>query len=193
MPYDEMPSFMAALRAEMITAAAALEWTILSAVRSDNTFGMVWPEIDVDKKIWTIPAQRMKAESDHRVPLTDRMIEILEGRSRDTKFVFSGENPKKKLPHEKMLKVLKTLRPGVTVHGCRTSFRTWAGEETSFAREILEKALAHTVGDETERAYDRGDLFEKRRKLMNAWARYCASTPRAARTSNVVVLRGSTS
>jgi integrase len=175
MPYDELSGFMAKLRATTGTPAAALEWTILTAVRSDNTFAATWPEIDVEKKVWTIPAARMKADSDHRVPLTGRMIEILKKMDRHTTFVFSGLNPKKKLPHEKMLKVLKALRPGLTVHGFRTTLRTWGAEKTNFAREILEKALAHTVGDETERAYNRGDLFEKRRRLMEAWTAYCES------------------
>jgi integrase len=173
MPYDELPGFMGKLRATMGTPAAALEWTILTAVRSDNTFAATWTEIDTDRKVWTIPRERMKSDSDHRVPLTDRMIEILAKLDRRTTFVFSGKNPKKKLQHEKMLKVLKALRPGLTVHGFRTTFRTWGAEETNFAREILEKALAHTVGDETERAYDRGDLFEKRRRMMADWAAYC--------------------
>jgi integrase len=174
MPYDEIPGFMGKLRAQTGTPAAALEWTILTVVRSDNTFAAVWPEIELDKKVWTIPAARMKADSDHRVPMTDRMVEILEGMDRGTTFIFSGENPKKKLPHEKMLKSLKAIRPGFTVHGFRSTFKDWASEQTAYANEVSEIALAHTVGDKVENAYRRTDLFEKRRALMADWAAYCS-------------------
>jgi integrase len=187
MPYDELPGFMGKLRAETGTPAAALEWTILTAVRSDNTFAATWSEIDLEKKVWAIPAERMKADSDHRVPLTDRMIEILEKLDRGTTFVFAGQNPKKKLPHEKMLKLLKALRPGLTVHGFRSTFKDWASEQTAYANEVSEMALAHTVGDKVENAYRRTDLFEKRRRLMADWAQYCASVP--ATRSKVVPMR----
>jgi integrase len=175
MPYDELPGFMNKLRAETSTEAAALEWTILTAVRSDNTFAATWPEIDADKKVWTIPKERMKAAADHRVPLTDRAIEILKKRDRGTQFVFSGKNPKKKLPHEKMLKVLKALRPGLTVHGFRSTFKDWASEQTAYPNEVSEMALAHKVGDKVENAYRRTDLFERRRALMMDWAAYCST------------------
>lgn len=175
MPYAELPAFMVELREIKAEAARALEWTILSVVRSDNTFGLTWEsgEVDVNKKVWTIPAARMKADADHRVPLTDRMLEIVSDLSRDTKYVFSGENPKKKLPHEKMLMVLKSIRPGLTVHGFRSTFKDWASEQTGYANEVSEMALAHTVGDKVENAYRRTDLFEKRRALMDDWAAYC--------------------
>jgi integrase len=176
MPYDELPGFMGKLRATTGTPAAALEWTILTAVRSDNTFAATWPEIDLEKKVWVIPAARMKANSDHRVPLTDRMVEILSKMGRATAIIFSGENPKKKLPHEKMLMVLKVLRPGLTVHGFRSTFKDWASEQTAYANEVSEIALAHKVGDKVENAYRRTDLFEKRRALMNDWAAYCAGS-----------------
>jgi integrase len=168
---------MVKLRQLDTVAARALEWTILSVVRSDNTFALTWEsgELDLEKKIWTIPAARMKAAADHRVPLTDRLVEIISGLSRDTKYVFSGENPKKKLPHEKMLKALKSIRPGFTVHGFRSSFKDWASEQTSYANEVSEIALAHAVGDRVENAYRRTDLFEKRRLLMEDWAAFCES------------------
>ena len=107
-----------------------------SAVRSDNTFAAIWPEIDLDKRVWTIPGERMKVDSDFRVPLTNRAIEILKRLDRSTKFIFSGENPKKKLPHEKMLKALKALRPGLTVHGFRSTFRDWAAEQTRILAKL---------------------------------------------------------
>jgi integrase len=177
MPYDELPAFMGELRHQEGTAAAALEWTILTAVRSDDTFGFTWPEIDTEKKVWTIPAARMKAEADHRVPLTDRMLEIIEKLDRKTKFVFSGENPSKKLPHEDMLEVLKgDLGRPFTVHGFRSTFKDWASEETGYANEVSEMALAHKIPSKVEGAYRRGDLFEKRRALMADWAAFCAAT-----------------
>jgi integrase len=116
----------------------------------------------------------MKSAADHRVPLTDRMLEIVSGLSRDATYVFSGENPKKKLPHEKMLKALKSICSGFTVHGFRSTFKDWASEQTSYANEISEIALAHAVGDRVENAYRRTDLFEKRRALMADWDDFCA-------------------
>jgi integrase len=176
MPYDEVPSFMGKLRNEEgTTAAAALEWTNLAAARTDDTLGFTWPEIDTEKKVWTIPAARMKADADHRVPLSDRMLEILGKLDRGSMFVFSGRNPKKKLPHEAMLKVLKAIRASVTVHGFRSSFKDWASEQTVYANEVSEMALAHKIPSKVEGAYRRGDLFEKRRALMHDWAVYCLS------------------
>ena len=187
MPYDEIPDFMGELRQQTGNAAAALEWTILAAARTDDTLGAAWPEIDFAKKVWTIPAARMKAATDHRVPLTDRMIGIIESQSRDSKFVFSGKNPNKKLPHEAMLKVLKAIRPGITVHGYRSTFRDWAAERTSYPNHVVEMALAHAIGNKVEASYRRGDLFEKRQRLMADWAAYCAKKP--SNTANVTPLR----
>jgi integrase len=175
MPYDEIPDFMGELRAQPGIAAAALEWTILAAARTDDTLGAAWPEIDFAKKVWTIPSARMKAATDHRVPLTDRMTEILKNQSRGTKFVFSGKNPDKKLPHEAMLKVLKAVRPSVTVHGFRSTFKDWCSEQTGYSNEVSEMALAHKIASKVEGAYRRGDLFEKRQRLMADWAAYCGS------------------
>ncbi len=152
MPYDELPGFMWKLRAETGTPPAALEWTILTVVRSDNTFAATWPEIDLEKNVWIIPAERMKADADHRVPLTDRMIEILGKMDRSTTFIFSGENPTKKLPHEKMLKALKAIRPGLTVHGFRSSFKDWCSEHTAYPNEVSEMALAHKIPSKVEGA-----------------------------------------
>jgi integrase len=190
LPYDELPGLMGKLRKERGTSAAALEWTILTAVRSDNTLAAVWSEIDVGKKVWTIPKERMKADADHRVPLTERMIEILKAQSRDTDFVFSGVNPTKKLPHEAMLKTLKAIGASVTVHGFRSTFKDWASEQTAYSNEVSEMALAHKISDAVEAAYRRGDLFEKRRRLMEDWAAYCESPGLTG--DNVVTLRGAT-
>ncbi|MGR4929293.1 tyrosine-type recombinase/integrase [Bradyrhizobium sp. CAR08] len=178
MPYDDVPALMMKLRQETTTAAAALEWTILTAVRSDNTFAATWPEVDFEKRVWTIPAARMKADADLRVPLTDRAIEILNNLDATTAYIFSGENPKKKLPHEKMLKALKAIQPGLTVHGFRSTFKDWASEQTSYPNEVSEMALAHKVGGKVENAYRRTDLFNKRRALMDEWAAFCDGVER---------------
>ena len=187
MPYDEAPDFMGELRAQPGIAAAALEWTILAAARTNDTLGATWSEIDMAKRVWTIPAARMKAAVEHRVPLTDRLLEILENQSRDSKFVFSGKNPNKKLPQEAMLKVLKAIRPGITVHGFRSTFRDWAAERTSYPNHVVEMALAHAIGNKVEASYRRGDLFEKRQRLMADWAAYCAKP--VGKAKNVTPLR----
>jgi integrase len=189
LPYDELPGLMGKLREQAgAAAAAALEWTILTSVRSDNTLTAVWSEIDMGKKVWTIPKERMKTDADHRVPLTERMIEILEGLNRDTTFVFSGKNTKKQLSHEAMLIVLKGIRPGVTVHGFRSAFKDWASEQTAYSNEVSEMALAHKISNAVEAAYRRGDLFEKRRRLMADWEAYCCG-PIVDRQDNVVCIR----
>jgi integrase len=189
LPYDELPAFMGELRKKTDTASAALDWTILAAARTDDTRGAVWSEIDVDKKVWTIPAARMKAASDHRVPLTERMLEILDRLpNKGSRFVFPAKNPDKKLPHEWMLKALKAIRTSMTVHGFRSTFRDWAAEQTAYPNEVVEMALAHKISSKVEAAYRRGDLFEKRQRLMADWMRYCVSTP--ITRSNVVTLRG---
>jgi integrase len=161
--------------------ARALEWSILATARSDKTFGADPVEIDAAKGLWTISAARMKADADHRVPLRDRMLEILAKLPVGGKFVFPSRAGKK-LPHEAMLKVLRAIRPGMTVHGFRSTFRDWAAEQTSYPNEVVDEvvemalALAHAI-EKVEAAYRRGDLFEKRRRLMADWAAYCASPP----------------
>jgi integrase len=189
MPYDELPGFMGELRELKGTAAAALEWTILTAVRSDNTFSFTWPEVDTQKKIWTIPAARMKADVDHRVPLPDRAVEILEKLDRNTRFVFPGLDAEK-LPHEEMLEVLKDdLNRPFTVHGFRSTFKDWCSEQTAYPNEVSQIALAHKIPSKVEGAYRRGDLFEKRRRLMADWAAFCESPPVAKKGNVVVSLR----
>jgi integrase len=178
---------MAKLREDGAVAARALEWTILAAARSEETFGANPAEIDAGKGVWTISADRMKADADHRVPLSDRMLEILAKVPIGGKFVFPSQAGKK-LPHEAMLKVLRAIRLGVTVHGFRSTFRDWAAEQTSYPNEVVEMALAHAIESKVEAAYRRGDLFEKRRRLMADWAMFCASPP-SAKKGNVVSLR----
>jgi integrase len=181
-----MPAFMAELRerGKESIAARALEFLTLTAARSGEVFGATWDE--VEGNVWTIPADRMKADKEHRVPLSPRVIKILEGLPRlvGTELVFP--NVQRGDRAGSMLTVLRELRPDATVHGLRSTFKDWASEKTSFQREVVEMALAHAIPDAVEKAYRRGDLFDKRRKLMDAWAAYCAgATPR----DNVVNLR----
>jgi integrase len=188
MPYRDVPAFVARLRACESVSALALEFTILTAGRTGEVLGAVWQEMDLDEKVWTVPASRMKAGREHRVPLTARVLNILETvkKVRTGEHVFPGQRRGKPLRGMALVTVLRRLGfRDATVHGFRSAFRDWAGNETSFAREIAEAALAHTVGDMTERAYRRGDALEKRRELMTAWGSFIE--PRAA--SNVVSLR----
>lgn len=191
MPYDEVPAFIADLRSREALAARALEFTVLTAARSGEALGATWGEIDLEGKLWTVPAARMKAGREHRVPLTARALAILAEvaalrRSEESsEFVFPGHKAKRPLSVMAMDMCLRRMgRDTVTVHGFRSSFRDWAGECSSHPREIAEAALAHVVGDATERAYRRGDALEKRRKLMDAWAGFIE--PKAA---NVVTLK----
>ncbi|MGX5718571.1 tyrosine-type recombinase/integrase [Shinella zoogloeoides] len=180
MPYGDVPAFVADLRKREAMAARALEFTILTAARSGETFGATWKEIDLKAALWTISADRMKAGREHRVPLTPRAVEILTelsglGTGPDA-YVFPGQREGRPLSTMAMDMILRRMKIDMTVHGFRSSFRDWAGEETAFPRDVAEAALAHVVGDQTERAYRRGDALEKRRKLMAAWADFCAMT-----------------
>lgn len=196
MEFDDVPAFMAELRAQEGVAARALEFCILTAARTGEALGAKWDEVDFGKRKWTVPASRMKTgkkvPDDHVVPLSNRAIEILEGLPREANnpFVFVGERPGRSIHIGAMFKELRAMRSKSTVHGFRASFRTWAAARTNFAREVAEQALAHTVGDATERAYLRDTLLEKRRALMEAWAAYCSGEETA---DNVVQLRSSAS
>lgn len=175
MPYADVPAFMVKLRKLKSASAAALEFAILTAARTEEVIGATWGEIA--GKIWTVPAERMKPGREHRVPLVDRATEILEVMRKrnvsDSPYIFPGAALKRPLSNMAMTMVLRGLDDnGFTVHGFRSSFRDWAYEETHHQREIAEAALSHTVGDDTERAYRRGDALEKRRKLMEDWERY---------------------
>jgi integrase len=177
MPYKTIPDFIGAVRANESLSALALEWCILTATRSGETLNATWSEIDRESGVWTIAAQRMKAGREHRVPLTGRMMDILgklELLRREDGYLFPGN--KKDRPLSGMSMAMQMRRMGFgqfTVHGFRSGFRDWSAEETSFPREIAEAALAHVVGDATERAYRRGDALERRRDLMAAWERHC--------------------
>jgi integrase len=180
LPYDEVPAFIASLHAEVGIAARALEFGILTASRTGEVLGARWAEIDVKAKVWTVPPERMKARRGHRVPLSDRAITILRQMQelpRD-EFVFPGGKEKRPLSGMAFLMLLRRMkRDDLTAHGFRSTFRDWAAERTSFPREVAEMALAHTISDKVEAAYRRGDLFEKRRQLAEAWAAFCESLP----------------
>jgi integrase len=190
LPYVELPQFMSELRANSFVSARALELTILCATRTSETINAEVSEIDLRERVWTIPANRMKAGREHRVPLSERAVELLESLPREdgNPHLFIGGKKGKPLSNMAMLELMKGMQPGLTVHGFRSTFRDWAAERTNFPREIAEAALAHVLESKTEAAYQRGDLLEKRRKLMQAWADYCASPP-ATVAGNVVSLQ----
>ena len=188
LPYADVPAFVAKLRTRKAVAALALEFAILTAARSGEVLGARGPEIDFDARVWTIPAKRMKSGREHRVPLSESALAILEkfGEARVSEFIFPGQGAGRPLAEMVLRRMLRRDADVVTVHGFRSSFRDWAGNETHFPRELAEAALAHVVGDKAEQAYRRGDALEKRRALMEAWAQWCE--PREA-ADNVTPLR----
>jgi integrase len=185
--YAELPVFMAELRAVLGVAARALEFTILTAARTNEVLGAQWSEIDLDAAQWTIPGERMKAGKLHRVPLSRQAVALLQALPREGEFVFVGAKAGRPVGNVAMYRVLRQLRSAITVHGFRSTFRTWAEERTSFPAVIAEEALAHTIGSAVQRAYRRTDLLEKRTRLMQQWAEFC-DTPIVA--GAVVPLRG---
>ncbi|WP_455269296.1 tyrosine-type recombinase/integrase [Rhizobium herbae] len=178
MPYATLPEFWQQLSKLESYSSAALKFTILTAARSNETRGAKWNELDLENAVWTVPAERMKAGREHRVPLSPAAIEIVQQMQAMSisDFVFASGRLNRPLSDMALLMCLKGLCQGVTVHGFRSSFRDWVGEETDFARETAEAALAHNVGDSTERAYRRSDALQKRRSLMNAWSAF-VTTP----------------
>jgi integrase len=181
MPYADLPGFWPRLQVQDGLAARALELCILTATRTSELLGARWAEIDMDTATWTIPAERMKADVEHRVPLSDAALALLRKLAsiRVGDHVFPGQSSGRPLSQMAMLMVTRRMSVAATPHGFRSTFRTWAAEQTAFPFEVAEAALAHTQGDKTVAAYQRGDMFEKRRQLMAAWATYC-TTPRAA-------------
>jgi integrase len=178
MPYEEVANFIAKLRMREATAALALELCILTATRSGEILGMRWSEIDFDNKVWTVPASRMKAGREHRVPLSSPATAILRHleRMKIGDFVLPGQARDKPLSNMAMEMMLRRMKVDhATVHGFRSSFRDWAGNVSNFPRELIETALAHVIGDKAEQAYRRRDALEKRRSLMDDWAAYCAA------------------
>jgi integrase len=206
LPYGQMGAFMSDLGDRDGIAAKALQFAILTVARSDETISMRGDEIDMAARLWTVPPERMKSKREHRVPLSDPALAIIHEmmpagpESTGRKYVFRGAKPGRPLSNMTMLELIRRMNAErevvglpkwvdpkqggreVVPHGFRSSFREWAAERTNFAREVAEAALAHIDGDETERAYQRGDLFEKRRRLMTAWAEYCLK-PKASGTA----------
>ena len=191
MSWMDLPEFLVELRKHEIIAARALEVTILTALRTSEVLQATWSEINLTRREWVIPAARMKMHKkifdDHIVPLSSRVVEILEGLPREAgnPYVFLGSQPGGHLGSRTMFDLLSRLRPGVTVHGFRATFRTWCAVETNVQREVCEQALAHVVGNDTERRYLRDSLLGKRTALMELWASFCCNPPNA----NVVPLR----
>lgn len=179
LPYAEIGEFMTVLRQEEGIAARALEFAILTAARTGEVIGARWNEFNLTDRVWTVPAERMKAGKDHRVPLSDAAFRLIEAMAtvRDGNVVFPGGKPGPGLSNMAMLKLLRRMkRDDLTVHGFRSTFRDWCAERTNFPAEVAEMALAHTVSDKVEAAYRRGTMFAKRRQLADAWAKYCATT-----------------
>jgi len=173
---------MANLRRRESTSAHCLEFAILTAARTTEAIGATWAEIDLQAKIWTVPAERMKSGRPHRVPLSARAVEIIRGRQarREGEYVFPGMRGGAPLSNMALLAMLRVMnRADLTVHGFRSCFRDWAAERTSFPNEVAEMALAHAVGDKVEAAYRRGDLFDKRRRLLDAWCEFCGKPAQA--------------
>lgn len=187
LPYASMPGFMAALRQREGMGALALEALILTAARSGEIRLATWDEVDLDNGLWSIPASRMKRKRAHVVPLSKPALAVFqrakELRTDDAELVFPGQSPKKPMSDATLAAVLKRMRLDAVPHGFRSSFKDWAGEVGGFPNELSEAALAHAIPNKAEAAYRRGDLLERRRVMMNAWARYCEG---AAADSNVV-------
>jgi integrase len=182
LPYAEIGTFIAELQQQEGVAARALEFAILTAARTGEVIGAKWDEIDFDERLWTVPAERMKAGKEHRVPLSDAALAVLEEmqKIRSADFVFPGGKARRPLSNMAFLMTLRRLgRRDLTAHGFRSTFSDWCSERTNFSADVREMALAHAVGDKVEAAYRRGDLFQKRRQLMEAWTRF-ASAPESA-------------
>ena len=188
LPYSEMPVFMAQLRDVGGNAARALEFLILTAARSGEVFFADWSEIDLQARVWTVPAARMKSKRDHRVPLSDEAVAILEALPGRTGIVFKGQLRGGALAKMALAGVLARMKRGdVTVHGFRSTFCDWARDCTSTSRDVVEAALAHAIGDKTEAAYRRTDALEKRRLLMDTWSDFCSGKA----TADVIPMRRS--
>jgi integrase len=179
LPYDELAEFMIDLRQQKGVAARALEFTILTASRAGEVIGARWGELNLAEKLWTIPGGRMKAGREHRVPLSDKAIAIIEEmRSfRQSDFVFPGARKHRPLSRHGQMMLRRMGRGDLTTHGFRSTFRDWVGDRTNFPREVCEAALAHEVENKVEASYRRGDALAKRRLLMEAWAKFCATAP----------------
>jgi integrase len=192
LPYTEVGAFMQQLREDAGVASRALEFAILTAVRTNEVIQAEWSEIDLDLRTWVIPAERMKSKREHRVPLSDAAVSLVKAvNGRSQRYVFPGQKRGSHLSNNAMLKVLQRLnQDSITVHGFRSTFRDWCAESTNYPADVAEMALAHTLRDKTEAAYRRGDLFEKRSRLMADWARYCSQPTKPARVIAIRKITG---
>jgi integrase len=178
LPYAAIAAFIAELRAQKGVSARALEFSILTAARTGEVLGSRWDEVNIAERIWIVPAERMKAGREHRVPLSDAALGIVEKMAaiRSSDYLFPGASPGRPMSNMSMLMLLRRMGRGdLTAHGFRSTFSDWCAEQTNFPSEVREMALAHTVSDKVEAAYRRGDLFQKRRQLAEAWAVFCDS------------------
>ena len=192
LPYDQIGVFMEKLRGQEPITARGLEFLILTATRTDQVIGARWDEIDSVNAMWIVPRDRTKNGREHRIPLSPAALMIVEGMSeaRLGEFIFPGQHPGRPLSNMAFLQLLKRMgRNDLTVHGFRSTFRDWAAERTNCPVEVAEMALGHTVGNKVEAAYRRGDLLDKRRRVMNDWCDYCALLPSDTKGQNVVSLR----
>jgi integrase len=179
-PYADVPAFMHALAERQGTAARSLQFLVLTAARTGEVTGAKWDEIDLDERVWTVPAGRMKGHREHRVPLSDAVVALLKALpiEQDNPHLFVGPRGGSGLSNMGMVALLRRMGHGnVTVHGFRSSFRDWAAERTNFPNHVVEMALAHAIESKVESAYRRGDLFNKRRQLAEAWSKFCISPP----------------
>jgi integrase len=191
LPWPKMPAFMAELRTREGVAARGLEFTILTAARTNEVMGANWEEIDLAERVWTVPADRIKARREHRVPLSPPAMEILEEMRAfgADGYVFPGQRRGQPLSSMAFLQLLRRMkRDDLTAHGFRSTFRTWASEATGYPHEVCEAALAHAISNAVERAYRRGDLFRKRRQMMDDWANFCAQ-PAPKTEGEIIPLR----
>ncbi|MBX9649696.1 MAG: integrase arm-type DNA-binding domain-containing protein [Xanthobacteraceae bacterium] len=197
LPYPDIPDFMAELRNRKGQGARALELAVLTSARTGAIIGATRSEVDLRGKVWTVPPERTGAKiigedpKPRRVPLSDRAVKIIEELPREegNPYLFIGAKPGQPLSNMAMLELMRDMRPGYVPHGFRSSFKDWCSETTNYPSEVSEAALWHAIADEVEAAYRRGDLFEKRRRLMNDWARYC-SVGSGSRSNTVVSING---
>jgi integrase len=191
LPYREVGTFMVDLRKQRDTSARVLEFQILTAARSGEVVAARWDEIDMTAGMWTISGERMKAGREHRVPLNEAAMAVLELQAavRESEFVFPGRRLGQPINIDAPMRPIEKLSRKITAHGFRSAFRDWAAEQTNFAREIAEASLAHVIGDAVERAYQRGDFLAKRRQLIEAWGRYCMTPSPGAKAEVVPISR----
>jgi integrase len=185
--YHQAAAFMIKLRKGGSMAAKALELQILTATRPGEVVGAAWSEFDLSGEIWTIPAERTKANKEHTIPLSPQAVKLLKKLDQVTDFVFPGAKLDKGMTTAAAMNLLKRIQPGITAHGFRSTFRDWAADQTSYAREVIEHAMAHRLKDKAEAAYFRSDQVAKRTNLMNDWAKFCDQV--TAKSAGVTPIR----